>query len=128
MHSIEEAMNRFRTIILLFALIAQALPVQAMMRVNASESCTMGCCAWLAEAGLSECGCEKTSEPVSPAKAPPTSSREWVPQLVWAEADFATPAARPPKALGDVKSPSKERNVSKQLHVRLVVLLCSFLN
>jgi len=121
-------MNRLRANILLLALIAQALPVQAMMRVDAPESCAMGCCAWLAEAGLSECGCGKTSETVSPAKAPPTSSREWVTQLVWAEHDFATPATRPPKSLGDVKSPSKERSVSKQLHVRSAVLFCSFLN
>jgi len=121
-------MNRLRTIILFIALIAQALPVQAMMRVDAPESCAMGCCAWLAEAGLSECGCEKTSEPVSPAKAPPANGREWVPQVVWTEANFATPATRPPKSLGDVKSSSEERSASKQPQVRLAVLFCSFLN
>lgn len=121
-------MNRLRTIVLLIALIAQALPVQAMMRVDAPQSCAMGCCAWLAEAGLSECGCEKTSEPVSPAKAPPTSGREWVLQVVWVSSEDVRFATRPAMNLENAQAHLVESALPKQPHVRLSVLFCSLLN
>lgn len=121
-------MSLLRSIVLIFALLAQALPVQAMMRVNEPKNCAMGCCAWLAEAGISECGCEKTSKPTAPAKAPPASGREWGPQVVWAASDAVKCATRPPKSLSAAKSHFIECMTTKPPQVRLTVLFCSFLN
>ncbi|MDP1591873.1 MAG: hypothetical protein Q8M07_29205 [Prosthecobacter sp.] len=121
-------MTLLRSIALIFALLAQAWPVHAMLRVNEPASCGMGCCAALAETEMSACGCAEPATPAAPANAPPVGGRELVPQVVWASAEEARPAMRSPRSLNEGVPPAAERDPSSLPHVRLAVLFCSFLN
>lgn len=124
-------MTLLRSITLIFALLAQAWPVQAMMlREEAPKACAMGCCAAIAEMEMDACSCAEAPAPEKPLNVPPSSGRELVPQVVWMILQEAPLASRPPKSLSDGSSRFSfiERDLAAQPHVRLAVLHCSFLN
>lgn len=121
-------MTLLRSIVLIFALLAQVWPAQAMPRVNEAAACGMGCCAALAEAEMSACGCAEPSAPAEPTSVPPAGGREQVPQVFWATAEEVKPTMRSPRSLDEGMSRSAERDSSGLPHVRLAVLFCSLLN
>jgi hypothetical protein len=121
-------MTLLRSIIVLFALLSQAVPAQAMLRVSEAPPCQMSCCASLALAEMSVCGCGTASVPTEPTQAPPASGRELLPQVVWSVAHELGIGLR-------VTTPDQagtgrflEGAPAAQPHVRLAVLFCSFLN
>jgi hypothetical protein len=121
-------MTLLRSIIVFFALLSQAVPAQAMLRVSEAPQCQMSCCASLALAEMSVCGCGTASVPTEPTQAPPASGRELLPQVVWSvahELGIGLRATTPDQA-----GPGRflEGTPAAQPHVRLSVLFCSFLN
>lgn len=124
-------MTLLRSITLIFALLVQALPVQALMlRVDEPAACTMGCCAALAQTEAEACSCSEAPAPGKPLNVPPASGREFVPQVVWMILQEAPQVARSPRALNDGTQQLRylERALARQPHVRLTLLHCSFLN
>ncbi len=121
------SMQLLHAVILIFVLLAQALPVSAVAREDAPPVCGMKCC----DPGATVCCCAgPTDAPSSPAPAstPPVTGRDLVPQPLWvawsggvnflpvaAVADAATQRCGDQRALA---AP----------HVRLPVLFCSLLN
>ncbi len=122
-------MTLLRSIVLIFAVLAQAMPVQAMMR-GAQEpvTCEMGCCAAVAATEMDACACADTSAPAKPLNTPPATGREIVPQVVWTLVAEAPLMTRPVKHLEKEGSCFIQRDLTAQPHVRLPVLFCSFLN
>jgi len=116
-------MTLLRSIICLFALLAQAWPAQAMPRTAEPEACAMECCA-----AMSLCECAEPSAPAEPANAPAVSGRKWAPQAVWVPVEEAGPLPRSPRALNEGASRWAESSFENQPQVRLAVLFCSFLN
>lgn len=121
-------MTILRSIIVLVALLSQAVPVQAMLQGPKAKKCQMSCCASLAAAEMSVCGCANDSVPSEPTQAPQGSSRELVQQVIWS-------VAHEPGIDLRVASPDQlclgrflESASPLQPHVRLSVLFCSFLN
>jgi hypothetical protein len=121
-------MTLLRSIVVLLALLAQAWPALVMSRRNAGEKCQMGCCAWLAEAGMDSCGCTGASQPSEPADLPPEGVRQSLAQLVWAVSHGAEPAMWSPRNSVESNPRLDECNLVKAPHVRLPVLFCSLLN
>jgi|UniRef100_UPI003784FB42 hypothetical protein len=121
-------MTLLHSITLLLALLAQAWPVQAMRRVDEPADCGMSCCAALAAAEMSACGCAEPSAPAEPANAPPASGRERVPQLVWVSLEDVQFATRPAMSLEKAQVRLVESDLLRQPQVRLAVLFCSWLN
>jgi hypothetical protein len=121
-------MTLLRSIVLIFALLAQAWPVQAVLRVNEPARCGMTCCTELAAAELSACGCAEVPMPAEPANVPPSSGRERVPQLLWVSLEDVRFATRPAMCLENAQTHLVESDLPESPHVRLAVLFCSFLN
>lgn len=121
-------MTLLRSIILIFALLAQALPVQAMRHVDEPAYCGMSCCAALAAAEMSACGCAEPSAPAEPANVPPASGRERVPQLVWVSLEDVQFATRSAISLEKTQVRLVASDLLRQPQVRLAVLFCSLLN
>lgn len=123
-------MTTLRSIITIIVLLSQALPVGLMGGESAPEKCPMSCCAALAKAGLGECACEAApSVPTAPAPAslPPAQDREILPQFVWVEVpDFLIPVSIHADTGRSLPPESVMQTVTTP-HVRLTVLLCSFL-
>lgn len=117
----------FRSIILIFALLVQALPA-TMLVAQAEETkiCQMKCC----QVQVISCCCIEAPEaPLLPApvNTPPASGRELLPATTWVV--WHLPLYFLPAPLTAEKQPVSfvEQNVSPQSHVRLPVLLCSIL-
>jgi hypothetical protein len=121
-------MTLLRTIVVLFALLAQAWPAQAMLRETAVKKCGMSCCASLEETDMAACGCTLSPVPAEPAQVPPASGRELMQQVVWVVSHESKLSARPPRNLDEDGALSSELDFVKQPHVRLSVLFCSLLN
>ncbi|WP_395744736.1 hypothetical protein [Prosthecobacter sp.] len=95
------------------------------------KKCQMACCAWLEQAGMSDCTCAEPSLPNQnlPAPLPPASEgRGFTPQVVWTELsqDFQFYLFQA-KQTGCTIRPAAEERASTWPHVRLSVLHCSLL-
>jgi len=118
-------MTFFRSIILIFALVLQAVPAAAVAHGDAQPVCRMDCC----DTSTMSCCCAEPAQAPSlpaPASTPPVAGRQLVPITLWTTCvSFLSPEAA-------VESPSKahfhERRADMQPHVRLSVLFCSLLN
>ncbi|MES2595379.1 MAG: hypothetical protein V4662_08595 [Verrucomicrobiota bacterium] len=123
-------MTLLRSIVLIFALLAQAMPVQAMMCGGQEPvTCEMGCCAAVAASERDACSCAgDTSAPAKPLNTPPASSREIVPQVVWTMIEEMPSLASVSVDLEKKSARFIQRQLTVQPHVRLPVLFCSFLN
>ena len=120
-------MTLLRSILFLLALLAQSWPAQAMSRVDGPVACGMSCCASLAVAEISACGCADPSAPAEPASVPPASARERLPQVVWMCFEEVRSATRPVMTQPKAQAHMGEIELPKGLHVLLPVLFCSFL-
>jgi len=121
-------MTLLRSIIVLFALLSQAVPAHAMLRMPKVTQCQMSCCASLNFIEMSGCGCGHAPTPVEPTQAPQGNGREVVPQVVWSvshETGIGLRATTPNQAGA---GRFLEGAPPAQPHVRLSVLFCSFLN
>lgn len=124
-------MTLLRSIFLIIALLAQALPVQAvMMREDKSVVCEMGCCAALAEAGLGGCDCDASSKVPEHRDFPSlpfSRGTELIPVVTWESShELRAPLYR--DARQAQRSGLCFENHPIQLQVRLAVLFCSFLH
>lgn len=121
----------FQMCLMLLVLLMQTVPLMAL-GTPGEEKCTMGCCAWLAEQGVSECGCFATPVKDSgdmPLPLPPaTPGRESIPQAMWTELrqDFEV-FVLPVKQAGRTIRPAADEQTRTMPRVRLSVLFCSFL-
>jgi hypothetical protein len=120
-----------RSIFLIIALLAQALPVQAvMMREDKRVVCEMGCCAAIADAGLGGCDCD--AAPMVPEQRdspslPGSRGPELIPVMFWERShEVGSPLYRDP--CHAQRSGVCFENHPVQSHVRLAVLFCSFLH
>jgi hypothetical protein len=89
-----KSMSCLRSIILLFTLLAQIWPAQAVMSEGGRpETCEMGCCAAMAEPGMSACGCleEPSTPPVNPAAPASADERPNSPRMLWAAQEPLSP-------------------------------------
>jgi hypothetical protein len=120
-------MTLLRAIFLLLVLLAQSWPAQAMRRVDAPVACGMSCCASLAVAEISACGCLEPSAPAEPASVPPGSGRELLPQVVWMSSEDVRPVTRPVMTQPKAQARLAAGELPCVLHGRLPVLFCSFL-
>jgi hypothetical protein len=120
-------MTLLRSILFLLALLAQSWPAQAMSRVDAPVACGMSCCASLAVAEISACGCAEPSAPAEPASVPPASGLERLPQVVWMSFEDVRPVTRPLMTQPKSHACLAEGELPCVLHGRLPVLFCSFL-
>jgi hypothetical protein len=120
-------MHSFRSIILIFALLVQALPATMMVaQTEETKVCQMACC----QAQTLTCCCiEAPDAPTQPAPAntPPATGRELLPSSTWVIAHL-------PLYFLPVPLTAEKQQVSfvlpdehPQSHVRLPVLLCSIL-
>ena len=116
-------MTLLRSIVCLFALLAQVWPAQAMLCIAEPEACSMECCA-----AMSLCECAEPSPPAEPANAPPVGGRKWALQAVWLAVEEVGPLPRSPRALNEGGSRWVESRCENPPQVRLAVLFCSFLN
>jgi hypothetical protein len=136
-------MRQFRSIVLIFAVLLQALPgavgLRAMtMTAKHAPKCTMDCCAWIQEveqqqqeanSNSNSCACAPTSEqqqPTTPPSLPSQSTRDVIPAVYWkAQEDVPQPAA----PLSEPQSGFVMTDASEQTtpHVRLPVLFCAIL-
>jgi hypothetical protein len=122
-------MTLLRAIILIFAILAQAMPVQAMMRdVREPAVCQMGCCAAVEASAMDACACADTSAPAKPLNTPPASGRDLVPQVVWTMIEEMPSLTGVSMDLERHRERFTKRDLAAQPHVRLPVLFCSFLN
>ena len=123
-------MTLLRSIFLIISLLAQALPVQAvMLRENKSVVCEMGCCAAVAEAEPSDCDCD--AAPMAPKhrdspSLPASRGTELTPVVLW-EPSHEVRSPPYPDVRHARHSSVLFENQSIQSHVRLAVLFCSFL-
>jgi hypothetical protein len=121
----------FRSLVLFIALLAQALPVSAMMRGEAEPVCSMSCCAAVAIMEEDDCGCMQVpahETAPAPAQVPMGNGRELLAQPQWSvQAEgFALTAL----GITEIKISHRSRlepGVLTQPHVRLPVLFCSLL-
>lgn len=120
-----------RSIFLILALLAQALPVQAvMMRENKSVVCEMGCCAALAETGLGGCDCDaapRVPEHRDSPSLPASRGTELLPVVLW-EPSYEVRSPLYHDARHAQRSGVLYEDHPIQSHVRLAVLFCSFLH
>jgi len=120
-----------RSIFLIIALLAQALPVQAvMLHKEKGLVCEMGCCAALAEAGFG--GCECDAAPMAPEhrdspSLPASRGTELIHVVLWKPFHELRPPLYPDAR--DAQCAGVYFGVHPvQSHVRLAVLFCSFLH
>ena len=134
-------MRHFRSIVLIFAVLLQALPgavgLRAMTMTTAKHAptCAMDCCAWIQEqeqheaAAADTCACAPTSEqqqPATPPSLPSQSTRDVIPVVYWkAQEEVPQPVA----PLSEPQSSFVMTDASEQAtpHVRLPVLFCAIL-
>ncbi|MEN3939794.1 hypothetical protein WJU23_00750 [Prosthecobacter sp. SYSU 5D2] len=120
-----------RSLILFIALLAQALPVPAMMRDEAEPVCSMSCCAVVAAMEAEGCGC--VDAPVhdtapAPVQAPSGSGRELLAQPQWSvQAEALALSTRKITEPETFHMPRQDPGALTQPHVRLPVLFCSLL-
>lgn len=125
-------MPLFRSILLIFALLVQALPVAALSYGEEMETCSMSCCATVRQMESPDCGCIKapvSSSTPTPASPAPASSRDLLSQPQWvllSEALQLSTAAST-RTLPVASRLHLEAPALTQPHVRLPVLFCSFL-
>lgn len=120
-----------RSLILFIALLAQALPVPAMMRDEAAPVCSMSCCAVVATMEENGCGCMDApvhdSAP-SPAQAPSGSGRELLAQPQWSVQAEVFALSTSEKTESKISHRThQEPGALTPPHVRLPVLFCSLL-
>ena len=120
-----------RSIFLIITLLAQALPVQAvMLREDKSVVCEMGCCAALVEAGLGDCDCD--AAPMVPEhrdspSLPSSRGAELIPVVLWEPShELRDPLYHDSRHAQ--RSCLRFEDHPLQSHVRLAVLFCSFLH
>ncbi len=124
-------MTLLRSIFLIISLLAQALPVQAvMLREDKSVVCEMGCCAAVAEAEPGDCDCD--AAPMAPEhrdspSLPASRGTELTPVVLW-EPSHEVRSPLYPDARHARHSSVLFENHPIQSHVRLAVLFCSFLH
>lgn len=124
-------MNRvLQMCLMMLVLLMQSAPL-IIVASPQEEKCQMACCAWLEQAGMSDCTCAEPSLPSQnlPASLPPASEgRSFIPQVVWTELsqDFRFPPFQA-KPTGCTIRPAEAEHASARPHVRLSVLLCSML-
>ncbi|MBB5038787.1 hypothetical protein [Prosthecobacter dejongeii] len=121
-----------RSILLIFALLAQALPVAALGRGAEMETCSMSCCANVRQMQVSDCGCVEapvSSSKPTPASPAPASSRDLLSQPQWVLLSEALELSTAASAhtLPAASRLHLEAPALTQPHVRLPVLFCSFL-
>jgi hypothetical protein len=133
-------MRHFRSIVLIFAVLLQALPgavglrTMTMTTAKHAPTCAMDCCASMQgqdqqEADSNTCACAPTSEqpqPTAPPTIPSQSTRDVIPVVYWkAQEDTLQPAA----PLSELQSHFTLTDASEQAtpHVRLPVLFCAIL-
>ncbi len=125
-------MPLFRSILLIFALLVQALPVAALSHEEAADLCSMSCCASVRQLEPADCGCIEapvSSSTPAPASPSPASSRDLLSQPQWvllSEALQLSTAAST-RTLPAASRLHLEAPALTQPHVRLPVLFCSFL-
>ncbi|QIF01802.1 hypothetical protein [Roseimicrobium sp. ORNL1] len=132
-------MRHFRSIVLIFAVLLQALPgavgLRAMTMTTAKHapSCTMDCCASVQEQDQQEaantCACAPTSEQQQPTELPTIpsqSTRDVIPVVYWKSQEAVPQPAAP---LSEQQSHFTLTDASEQAtpHVRLPVLFCAIL-
>lgn len=124
-------MTLLRSIFLIIALLAQALPVQAVMvHEDKSVVCEMGCCAALADAGLGDCDCD--AAPMVPEhhelpSLPASRGTKLVPVLPWEHShELRAPLYHDSRHAQ--RSGVRFEDHPVESHVRLAVLFCSFLH
>ena len=116
-------MQLLRAIILIIALVVQALPVAAVTQGEAPPKCGMACCA----AHTMPCCCAapaQTPLPPAPVSTPPVTGREMIPATLWVA---FTPFLPLETATAEATTRFHERRADTQPHVRLPVLFCAIL-
>ncbi|HQW28697.1 MAG: hypothetical protein KA152_13315 [Verrucomicrobiales bacterium] len=111
-------------IILVFALLNQALPLSVNACGEAEPECRMRCCC---DTGASGCPCAEspgTSDRSLPVNTPPVTGRELVPQIVWVAFTHYLPVE---SAMEESMVWLNERPADTRMNVRLAVLFCSIL-
>ncbi|RBP44203.1 hypothetical protein DES53_10422 [Roseimicrobium gellanilyticum] len=129
-------MRHFRSIVLIIAVLLQALPgavgLRAMgMAAEATPKCEMDCCAWVQQVEQEEntCACAPATEqqqPTAPPTIPSQSARDVIPVVYWkAQEDILQPAA----PISEPQSSFVTTDASEKAtpHVRLSVLFCAIL-
>lgn len=125
-----EMKHALQMCLMMLVLLMQSAPLIVAASPQ-EEKCQMACCAWLEQAGMSDCTCAGPSLPDQnlPAPLPPASEgRSFIPQVVWTELsqDFHFPPFQA-KPTGCTIRPAEAEHASTRPHVRLSVLLCSML-
>lgn len=135
-------MRHFRSIVLILAVLLQALPgavgLRAMTMTTAKHApkCAMDCCASIQEQdqqeatnGSSTCACAPTSEqqqPTAPPTIPSQSTRDVIPVVYWkAQEDILRPVA--PISEPQLHFTLTDASEQATPHVRLPVLFCAIL-
>lgn len=120
-------MTILRSIIIIIALVAQALPVSLLVAGEAVKPvCGMKCC----EPGAKICCCAGPQDvPSSPAPAstPPVTGRDLVPQPVWIAWTNEFSCLPVEAAASESRTLSDDHGTLAAPHVRLPVLFCSIL-
>jgi hypothetical protein len=129
-------MRHFRSIVLIIAVLLQALPGAVGLRAmgvtaESGPKCAMDCCAWIHEMEQEEntCACAPTSEqqqPATPPTVPSQSARDVIPLVYWkAQEDVLQSAA----LLSEPQASFVMTDASEMAtpHVRLSVLFCAIL-
>lgn len=117
--------------LMLLVLLMQTAPL-LIAAAPQEEKCPMACCAWLEQAGLSDCACAQPALPdqsLPAAPLPPASdSRSLAPQVVWTELPqaFHFPPFQA-NHTGCTIRPAADERASTRPHVRLSVLHCALL-
>lgn len=117
--------------LMMLVLLMQTAPL-IIVASPQEEKCQMACCAWLEQAGMTDCACTQPSLPgqsLPAAPLPPASEgRGFTPQVVWTELsqDFHFSLFQT-KQTGCTIRPAAEERASTRPHVRLSVLHCSLL-
>ena len=130
-------MRHFRSIVLIFAILLQALPgavgLRAMGMSTAAEAakCDMDCCAWIQELEQQEadsCTCSPASEEQLPTTPPipSQSTRDVVPALYWKAQEEALQPAAPINEPSSTFAMTDAQELATP-HVRLPVLFCAIL-
>jgi hypothetical protein len=123
-------MNPLRTIILILALLVQALPAQALwpLWMGSSAMCEMACCAALSDEEQDACECSAGGESPAlevPALPPAMPKSEQIAAVLAAECKVLWPI--PEKRIDETQPASMARWGPHFPKVRLAVLFCSFL-
>ena len=119
-------MTLLRSIILIFALLAQALPVSLVAMGDVKPVCDMKCC----DPGATICCCAGPQEvPSSPAPAstPPVTGRDLVPPPLWVVWTSGLNFLPVETNAGAARQRGGDHRALAAPHVRLPVLFCSIL-